>query len=140
MRISRIYIKGKNKQKFVKAADLNEDIGIIGNDIPKKDHRQIAIFSEEGRREIEKLETQGLCTKRFQENITIQDLKVQDVVIGDKFTIGEIVLEITELGKKCYNDCPLIKAKSPCPLTKGVIYARVLSGGSINIEDIIIKN
>lgn len=139
MRISRIYIKGNNRQNFVKGASLTEEKGIIGNSLPKKPHRQIAIFSEEGRREIENLETQGLCTKRFQENITIQDLNIGDIVIGDIFTIGEVVIEITEVGKNCFKDCPFIMTKKPCPLSKGVIYARTLSSGSINIGDIVTK-
>lgn len=140
MEISRIYIRGNNMQKFVENVMLRKGIGIIGNIFPKEAQRQISIFSEEGRREIENLETQGLCTKRFQENITIQYLKIQDVVIGDKFIIGEIVLEITEVGKECFKNCKLIKAKKACPLLKGVIYAKVLVGGGMKLGDIVIKN
>lgn len=139
MEISRIYIKGGTKKEYISKATLKEGLGIIDNKKPKNKDREIAIFSQEGRFAIENLETHGLCSKRFHENITIKDLHIQDIQVGSILKIGESILEITEVGKRCFPECNLFQDQSPCPLTQGVIYGRVQKGGSIQVGDQVIQ-
>ncbi len=139
MKLSRIYIKDNNSHHRVNSAILIEGIGIKGNSPPRDSHKQISIFSEEGRMDLDSLVSNGLCTRRFQEDITIEGLMIPTLLPGDKLTIGQVVIEITRVGKKCYGDCPLINTKSPCPLRRGIIFARVLKTGPISVGDMVIK-
>ncbi len=140
MKISRIYIKNDHQRSYVKEAHFQQGVGILENKRFKSTHRQVAIFTEEGRRAVENLQTHGLCTKRFHENITIEDLDLKDLKVGNILSIGKSLLEVTEVGKRCFPDCNLRKDKSPCPLTKGVIYAKVLTDGAIYVGDIVEKH
>lgn len=135
MKISRIYIKNDHQRGYVKEVHFQQGVGILENKRPKSTHRQVAIFTEEGRRTVENLQIHGLCTKRFHENITIEDLDLKDLKIGNTLSIGKSLLEITEVGKRCFPDCNLLKDKNPCPLTKGVAYGKVLTDGKIHVDD-----
>lgn len=138
MKILRIYIKSDTKKEYVSKATLKEGLGILENKKPKNGDRQVAIFSQEGRLAIENLEIHGLCSKRFHENVTIKDLHIQDIQVGSILKIGESILEVTEVGKRCFPECNLFQDQSPCPLTQGVIYAKVQKGGSIQVGDQVI--
>jgi len=135
MKISRIYLKNTENKGYVENAILQVDLGIVGNTRTLKMDRQVSIFSEEDRKNLEELEVHGLCTLRFHEDITIKNLIFADIIIGNKLELGNLILEITEIGKRCFSECSLFKEKKPCPLTKGIIYAKVISGGEIRIGD-----
>src|SRR5690554_5604790 len=99
MRISRIYIRNDNSLHLVNSVFLLEGIGIKDNSPSKDEDKQISIFSEEGRKEIDNLVEHGLCTKKFQEDITIEDLIISDLSPGEKLVMGKVVIEITMVGK-----------------------------------------
>ncbi|HHT51002.1 MAG TPA: hypothetical protein GXZ78_05990 [Eubacteriaceae bacterium] len=140
MRISRIYIRNDNSLHLVNSVFLLEGIGIKDNSPSKDEDKQISIFSEEGRKEIDNLVEHGLCTKKFQEDITIEDLIISDLSPGEKLVMGKVVIEITMVGKRCYGDCPLISTKSFCPLRRGIVFGKVLEGGQIETGNIVIKD
>lgn len=137
MQIKKIFIKNKenNPLGYVEQASLEVDIGIIGDIHSKGCDQQISIYSEEGRSALEILEEHGLCTKRFQENITISNLIINKFKVGDMLKLGTTILQITKTEKKCFSDCNLYKNNKPCILTEGILYCKVILGGEIHIMD-----
>ena len=65
------------------------------------------------------------------------------MVVGDSIQIGsDILLEITQIGKKCHNDgCVIKKATGDCIMPKEGIFAKVIRGGEAKAgEEIIVKS
>lgn len=66
-----------------------------------------------------------LCSMRFRADYVV-DLKGKK--IGDCISIDEATVEITQLGKRCFEECEFLKeSKVPCPLASGVAFAKIKS-------------
>ena len=60
------------------------------------------------------------------------------LVLGTKLSIGKnVLLEITQIGKKCHHDCEIKKKIGECAMPKEGIFTRVLRGGMVQAGDII---
>ena len=58
--------------------------------------------------------------------------------LGTKFMIGdEVVLELTQIGKKCHSHCEIHKAVGDCIMPREGVFTRVLHGGIIHVGDSI---
>ncbi len=138
--VGTITIFGKDIKdiKEVKEGVLKENSGLVGDIYSKGGEKQISFFSEEGRNKIETQGIEGICTKRFYENITIKNLHLKNLQIGSLIKIEESILEVSHIGKECFPDCNLLKIGKFCPLAKDVIFAKVIKGGVIRNGDKII--
>ncbi|MBW1635678.1 MAG: MOSC domain-containing protein [Deltaproteobacteria bacterium] len=104
-------------------------------------HRQVSLLAGESIDRVkEKLPT--LKNGAFAENIITRDIDLTDVKIGDQLHLGkDVILEITQIGKKCHNDgCAIKKATGDCIMPKEGLFARVISGGSLQKGDVIRKS
>jgi MOSC domain-containing protein YiiM len=56
--------------------------------------------------------------------------------VGSKLKINdEIILEITQIGKKCHHDCEIMQKIGDCVMPREGIFARVLQGGEVKAGD-----
>ena len=94
--------------------------------------RQISLMAGELLPEI-RLEN-GLCTKRFYADIETERLDYSNLSVGNVFSIGDVSLQITGKGKRCFEDCPLRKEGKQCQLVHSVAFARVVRGGRLKIH------
>ena len=49
--------------------------------------------------------------------------------VGSRFRIGDVVLEMTQIGKECHNHCQIYQRMGECIMPKEGVFARVLQGG-----------
>lgn len=83
-----------------------------------------------------------LAPGTFGENLTISDLQSTDVAIGDRLTIGDLVLEVTAPRKPCnvlaqrMNDKFFVKSFTKAG--RPGAYARVISEGTVSGGDAVI--
>lgn len=140
-KLLKIYIsKEKGKRESVKSAKLDTNLGLVDDyySATGDRNRQLTILLSEDRSEIEQnYKDKGICSKRFHENLLIDRLGLGDLNIGANIGIGESIIEITLIGKRCFAECELVKAQNICPLKKGVIFAKVIKSGQIKEEDIV---
>lgn len=119
-------------------ANIVENFGILGDAHAGKWHRQISILAMES---IEKMKNTGLENLKpgdFAENLTTEFLSLPDIKLGSKIRIGNsVLLEVTQIGKECHNRCAIFKAVGDCVMPREGIFAKVLSGGTIKVNDII---
>ena len=74
----------------------------------------------------------------FAENLTTINIILHKLVPGTKLSIGKnVLLEITQIGKKCHHDCEIKKKIGECVMPKEGIFTRVLRGGMVQTGDII---
>ncbi len=97
-------------------------------------HRQVSLLAQES---IDKMVDKGLdvVAGNFAENITTEGLDLLDIPVGTRVRIGEVVLEISQIGKECHTRCAIYYQAGDCVMPKEGIFAIVLTGGTINVGD-----
>ena len=128
---------GKGERKTpVEAVELRENHGIVGDGHAGEWHRQVSLLAMES---IEKMQLLGLRVHAgdFAENITTQGVDLPGLAIGSRFTLGEALLEVTQIGKECHTRCAIYYQAGDCVMPKEGIFAKVLQGGVVRPLDAI---
>ncbi len=103
-------------------------------------HRQISLLAYESVETFSKEVPTGrkIISGEFAENILTKGLDLREFAPLDKLTIGNVELEVTQIGKKCHgDDCAIYREIGSCVMPKEGIFARVIKGGEIRPEDAI---
>jgi MOSC domain-containing protein YiiM len=126
--------KGEKKVS-VPSAVLKVDHGIVGDAHAGDWHRQVSLLATES---VDKMRGKGveLHPGDFAENLTIENIQLSKLKIGQKLKIGlDIILEITQIGKECHNDCAIKKQVGDCVMPREGVFAKVIKGGEIKTGD-----
>ena len=116
----------------VDALLLDEQHGVTGDHKSAKDG-SVSLLGREAEEQIRDLG--GLCTAKFAANIVTDGLDYTQLSIGSRLAIGKSELEITRVGKPCYEACTIAQSDETCPLPKNCAFARVVRGGELRIND-----
>ena len=121
-------------KKAVDKAEIITDYGIKNDAHAGSWHRQISMLSRE---DIDDFNRRGgnVTDGEFGENLIISGLDFSQLTPGRRVQIGSAVLEITQIGKECHNDCEIKKRVGMCIMPLKGVFARVLSGGTIRPGD-----
>ena len=115
------------------------DIGVEGDAHSGKWHRQVSMLAQESIEKFSKQSDRKINFGEFAENITTQGIELHTCNIFDRFKIGEVLLELTQIGKECHGtNCAIYKEVGNCVMPKEGIFCRVLENGVIKAEDEII--
>lgn len=118
-------------------ADVTE-WGILGDAHAGPWHRQVSLLAQESIDRFCARTGRQLAPGEFAENITTRSLDLSGATIFDQFRIGQIRLEVTQIGKTCHPDgCAVFKQVGQCVMPTEGIFCRVLQGGSIEPGDTI---
>ncbi|MBU3215520.1 MOSC domain-containing protein [Clostridium estertheticum] len=101
-------------------------------------HRQVSFLGVESIDKMKAKGTQGLSAGKFAENITTEGIILYELPIGTKLKIGEVVLEVTQIGKECHAGCEIMKLVGDCIMPREGIFAKVLEAGYIQAGDDIL--
>lgn len=127
--------KGERK-KNVGEAQLLVDLGLEGDAHAGFMHRQVSLLALES---IEKMRQKGLDVHPgdFAENLTTEGLDLPALPIGTKLRIGEVLMEVSQIGKVCHNRCNIYYQAGDCVMPKEGIFAIVVTGGRVAVGDVI---
>jgi len=109
--------------------------GIEGDAHAGKGEKQISLLTL---RSIEKMRERGYNIQygELAENITLDGLDPSEIKIGMKLGIGDAIIEVTKIGKKCNHDCELFKGNvEDCMMAKEGFFAKVIKEGEIKVGD-----
>lgn len=129
--------KGKGERKTpVAAVELRENHGIVGDGHAGEWHRQVSLLALES---ITKMQRLGLDVDSgdFAENITTEGIDLPALPIGTRLTLGEAVLEVTQIGKECHTRCAIYYQAGDCVMPKEGIFAKVVRGGVVFPQDAV---
>ncbi|MBX4267680.1 MOSC domain-containing protein [Clostridium estertheticum] len=101
-------------------------------------HRQVSFLGAESIDKMKAKGAQGLSAGKFAENITTEGIILYELPIGTKLKIGEVVLEVTQIGKECHAGCEIMKLVGDCIMPREGIFAKVLEAGYIKAGDDIL--
>jgi molybdenum cofactor synthesis domain-containing protein len=122
-------------KKPVEAVEI-DDQGIAGDAHAGPWHRQVSLLSQES---IDRFCEKMKCSfppGAFAENITTRGIDLSSARLLDRFRIGDVELELTQIGKKCHGDnCAVYREVGKCVMPKEGVFCRVLQPGTIRPGD-----
>lgn len=132
MRLVEITIKDKDGKLInLDQVELLHGQGLKGDKNARGGRRQVSILSLATKKSLDRYRDKGLCMPRFYANLIIEDLDEEKIYIGQKIQLGETSLEISEIGKECFDNCPFVQEGERCPLARKTIFAKVRKSGRI---------
>ncbi len=131
--------KGTVKEDVGEAL-LIEGLGLAGDAHAGFMHRQVSLLALEDIEEMqEKLTDLKLKAGSFAENITVKGFNTESLSVGDKLQVGEALLEVTQIGKKCHSKCEIYRITGDCIMPKKGIFCAVTKGGKVKKGDKVKK-
>jgi MOSC domain-containing protein YiiM len=116
---------------------LEEGFGLKGDAHGGDWHRQISLLSIE---QINTMKVKGLDVEpgSFAENLTTRGFDLASVKVGDRLRVGgEILLEVTQIGKECHTRCAIYNKLGECIMPEQGVFAKVIKGGKVSRGDSI---
>lgn len=125
--------RGKQKKNIEKVR-LIENFGLEGDAHGGNWHRQVSLLSYE---KVRAFEEKGISVEdgAFGENLLVEGFDFKTLPIGTRFRCGDVLLEMTQIGKECHSHCEIYQAVGDCIMPREGVFARVLHGGEIQIGD-----
>ena len=112
--------------------------GISGDAHAGSWHRQVSLLAEESIGKFSQQSSRIFSPGEFAENFTTQGLDLSRCHIRDRLHIGEVELEVTQIGKACHGGgCDIFQTVGKCVMPKEGIFTRVIHGGRVKSGDAI---
>lgn len=73
----------------------------------------------------------------FGENIIVEGFDLKSLPIGTRFRSGDVVLELTQIGKECHAHCAIYHKMGDCIMPREGVFCKVIEGGRISSGDSI---
>ena len=126
-------VRGVQKHA-IPEADLTPEWGIVGDAHGGNWHRQVSLLATESVEPMRAVLPE-LPAGAFAENILIEGLELKTLPIGTRLRVGGALLEVTQIGKECHNDCAIKKAVGKCVMPTEGIFAVVVKEGVVRPGD-----
>lgn len=126
--------KRGTQKKNIEKVRLIENFGLEGDAHGGNWHRQVSLLSYE---KVRAFEEKGISVEdgAFGENLLVEGFDFKTLPVGTRFCCGDVLLEMTQIGKECHSHCEIYQAVGDCIMPREGVFARVLHGGEIQIGD-----
>ena len=121
--------KGTQKTAVAEGSFI-EDYGIEGDAHAGKWHRQVSLLSYD---KIEAFRQRGARVENgaFGENVVVEGIDFSALPVGTRLACGNVVLEITQIGKECHHGRAIFQQMGDCIMPREGVFAKVIRGGKI---------
>ncbi len=126
--------KGEKKENIICGLFI-ENLGLKDDAHAEIGIRQVSLLAKES---IEKIRAKGLDVQygAFAENLTTEGIDLPTLPIGTRLKVGsKVLLEVTQIGKVCHDRCNIFYTIGDCVMPREGIFAKVLIGGEIKVDD-----
>ena len=126
--------KRGTQKKNIEKVRLIENFGLEGDAHGGNWHRQVSLLSYE---KVRAFEEKGISVEdgAFGENLLVEGFDFKTLPVGTRFRCGDVLLEMTQIGKECHSHCEIYQAVGDYIMPREGVFARVLHGGMIQIGD-----
>ncbi len=129
--------KGTQKKNVFKA-EFVVNHGIKNDAHAGNWHRQISLLSYD---KIQEFNARGadVVDGAFGENLVVEGIDFKALPIGTRFKCGEVILELSQIGKECHHGCQIFQKMGECIMPTEGVFATVINGGEISVgEDLVV--
>ncbi len=118
----------------VHTAHFSADWGIDGDAHAGRWHRQVSLLSAD---KIEAFNQRGanVVPGAFGENLVVDGFDFRALPVGTLLRCGNVLLEMTQIGKECHSHCEIYKKMGECIMPHEGVFARVITPGTISVGD-----
>ena len=118
----------------VHTAHFSVDWGIDGDAHAGRWHRQVSLLSAD---KIEAFNQRGanVVPGAFGENLVVDGFDFRALPVGTLLRCGNVLLEMTQIGKECHSHCEIYKKMGECIMPREGGFTRVIRGGTISVGD-----
>lgn len=104
------------------------DFGIEGDAHAGAWHRQVSLLSYD---KVLEFNAKGgnADVGAFGENVLVSGLDFKNLPVGTILKCGDVILEITQIGKECHSHCNIFQRVGDCIMPREGVFAVVLQGG-----------
>jgi molybdenum cofactor synthesis domain-containing protein len=128
--------KGTVKQPVTEA--VIDAFGMCGDAHAGDWTRQVSLLGAEAIDRFSAEMRRPIGPGEFAENLTVAGLNAAAVGILDRFRVGTVELEVTQIGKECHGDsCAIFRESGRCVMPGEGIFCRVLAGGLARPGDVL---
>jgi TatD DNase family protein len=115
-------------------AEFRVKHGLVGDAHAGNWHRQVSLLSHE---KIEAFRRRGAKVAHGDvgENLVVEGIDFASLPAGTILECGDVVLEMTQIGKECHSHCAIFKVMGDCIMPREGVFAQVLRGGLITAGD-----
>ena len=124
-------------KKAISVGEMIKDFGLKNDAHAGKWHRQISLLAVEAVRQFSNKYDMKVPAGAFGENLLVEGIDLKHLPVGTKLKCNDILLEITQIGKKCHLGCNIQKQTGECIMPNEGVFAIVLNGGTIKANDVI---
>jgi molybdenum cofactor synthesis domain-containing protein len=121
----------------VETVEINEQ-GVKGDAHAGHWHRQVSLLGVESIKKSEEQNKRKFNFGDFGENITTEGIELHKANILDRFQCGNVLMEVTQIGKKCHTGCEIMRQVGSCIMPVEGIFCRVLKTGVLKTGDTLI--
>ena len=127
--------RGTRKEP-VSSARFEPDHGVAGDAHAGNWHRQVSLLQQE---KIDAFQEKGITVTpgAFGENLIVSGIDFRSLPVGTLLRCGEVLLEMTQIGKECHTHCAIYHQTGDCIMPREGVFARVLQGGTIAVGDVM---
>ena len=127
--------KGTPKEN-IDTGIIREDYGLVGDaHADCTTNRQVSLLAVESMNKMKDLGIE-LEPGLFAENLTTEGIDLISLPVGTEVSVGgEVVLEISQIGKECHTGCAIFQQVGKCIMPKEGVFAKVIHGGTVKIGD-----
>ena len=124
------------KKYEIAQAELKEEWGIVGDAHAGNWHRQVSLLSQE-KIDAFKLKGADIEYGAFGENLVVEGFDLAALPVGSRLQAGDVLLEVTQIGKECHSHCAIYKRMGECIMPREGVFAEVLQEGTIHPGDTV---
>ena len=114
-----------------------DPVGVVGDAHAGTRDRQVSLLSHERIQEFSKRKQREVSPGEFAENLTLGGIDLKQFAPLDRLRIGDVELEVTQIGKECHSGCDIRKQVGDCVMPREGIFARVVNPGMARKSDVI---
>ncbi len=113
---------------------LTENYGIEGDAHAGSEIRQVSLMPYE-KTQAFRWEKYPVSDGAFGENLIVKGVDFAGITIGTRASAGDVILEVSQIGKECHGGCAIKQAVGYCIMPTEGIFFKVIRGGEITVGD-----
>lgn len=112
--------------------------GVVGDAHAGFGHRQVSLLNAASLKSFSAKVGKDIAYGAFGENVSFTGLDIKKIAMLDRLQIGDVELEVTQIGKKCHGSvCAIYREVGKCVMPTDGFFTRVVRGGAVKVEDAI---